>query len=135
MLPVHNNRIYAKVLQLDRLPKPRPSRLRRKIPHVVTAGAAERNVGTTSWRREQEAQRRMNQARKNGCFRAAVWPVVDGLVMLLYSGSVRRFCLQRTFELIVSTFYGPRFLSNRPLMYHGTSNSHSSACGNKTRTS
>lgn len=62
-LPRYDNVICAKALRLDRLPKPRSSRLRRKAPYGAPAGIGERSGGTTSWRKEQ-AQRRMFQVRR-----------------------------------------------------------------------
>eukprot|EP00903_Cladosiphon_okamuranus_P022527 g20722.t2 len=70
VLPRYGNAICAKVLRLDRLPKPRSSRLRRKAPYgqgAAGTGAAGVGVdhrspvgGTTSWRAE-ETQRRQQQ--------------------------------------------------------------------------
>lgn len=82
VLPRYENVICAKVLRLDRLPKPRSTRLRRKAPYgggkAGTAGTAavggeqRANVGGTSSWRAEEAHRRPSQVCVFVCVRVCL---------------------------------------------------------------
>lgn len=56
VLPRYDNAICAKALQLDRLPKPRSSRLRRKAPYGAGTGARASVDSRSSSRPKEAAQ-------------------------------------------------------------------------------